>query len=75
MPNLTKLTTESAQLELNKLIAENMTRALWFDKQKVSVDICAPEAQLVLDQIAVHAPRSTWMVVRKLKKWRLQNLK
>jgi len=67
------LTLEEAQQIFRHLVEKNRSRCLWFTNPLISVDITRKNADRILNQIARKAPRSSWLEVRKLKRWRLQN--
>jgi hypothetical protein len=66
---------ESAQREFCRLVDEHRHRALWFLKPDLHIDITSTNANSILDHIAEKAPRSTWLFIRRLKRWRSQNFK
>ena len=65
----------TAQRTYATLIENLRFRALWFLKPNISVDITKPYAETILNHIAKQAPRSEWLMIRKLKKWRSLNIK
>jgi hypothetical protein len=65
----------TAQQTYATLIENLRFRALWFMKPNISVDITKPYAETILNHLAKQAPRSEWLLVRKLKKWRSLNIK
>lgn len=70
-----EISTQTARAEFKKIIDEYRHSALWFFNDERDITLEHPVAGRVLDAIAQKAPRSTWITVRKLKKWRLRNLK
>ena len=66
---------KTAQQAYGTLIENLRFRALWFMKPNISIDITNPCAETILNHIAEQAPRSAWLLVRKLKKWRSLNIR
>jgi hypothetical protein len=66
---------KTAQQAYLTLLENLRFRALWFMKPNISIDITNPYAETILNHIAEQAPRSEWLLIRKLKKWRSLNIK
>lgn len=65
----------AAQQEFRALIENCRSRSLWFMKSDLPIDIMGPYADAMLDHIAQQSPRSDWLTVRKLRRWRSRNIK
>jgi len=61
---------EKAQEEFRNLFEKDKSRALWFMRDSVSVDIIGPDADIRLESIARNGLREIWLEVRRLLKWR-----
>ena len=64
-----------AQQEFQSLVESRRPTALWFADPARSFDVTHPQSLLILDSIARNCDRVTWLLVRKLKAWRLQHFK
>lgn len=71
----TEFTVDSAQELFYPLLADYRTSALWFLRPDQVVSRENPLANRVIDELAIKAPRSSWVKVRKLKKWRSLHFK
>jgi hypothetical protein len=69
-----ELSPEQAQQVFQELVDQYRTKALWFLKPTLSVDIMDPHAGRILDSIAQRSDRAAWLTVRKLKKWRSRHI-
>jgi hypothetical protein len=66
---------EQAQKEYERLIETQRMSSLWFIRSEISTDILEPHAIMILDKIIEKSPRHIWIKAKKLKQWRLQNIK
>lgn len=64
-----------ARREFVDLVRQEQTRALWFMRLPLTADIADKNADSILDHIAQKGDRSVWLRARRLKKWRLRNIK
>lgn len=71
----TTFTSSLARQEFESLVAEYRDTALWYLKPGVHIDLSDPMADTILDRMAEKAPRSRWLAIRKLKKWRSQHFR
>jgi hypothetical protein len=69
------LTEESANRQLHRLVEKYRTRALWFLKSSLNVDIHNQGADRILKSIAKKSTGEDWIEVRKLLRWRSRNIK
>jgi hypothetical protein len=70
-----QLNSESVQKEFTSLIKELSVRALWFCKDPGSLRIVDPVAGQVLEKMMSHCSKDQWIRIRKVIKWRSQNIK
>jgi hypothetical protein len=66
----TDFSAEAAQEQFERIVTEYRHTALWFLNDDIAVSLQNPVADRILDTLANTAPRSTWITIRKLKKWR-----
>lgn len=66
---------QTAQKEFENLVKKFRDQALWFMNDNIILDIANSQAETILDHIAQKAPRSTWLTIRKLKRWRSLNFR
>jgi hypothetical protein len=66
---------DNIQKEFSRLIKELSSRSLWFFKDLTAMRIMDPEAGMVLEKMLAHCNRDQWVRIRKIQKWRLQNIR
>jgi hypothetical protein len=64
---------EQAQRLFDELVRDQRATALWFIRDDLDVSIAHPQAESILESIARVADRHTWLMVRKLRTWRLRH--
>ena len=64
-----------AQSTFDALLEQAGHCSLWFYKPLKSIDITDPKAGVILEKICLPCSRDEWIITRRLKKWRSQNIR
>jgi hypothetical protein len=72
---VTSISLEDAQRRFRALVDDQRARALWHLNPSTPPDIAGPNAESMLNSIALHGTRAVWLEARELKRWRSQHIR